>query len=194
MAYNGHVKDGTPNLTTLLAEQSYGGITAFHPGKRNSYCRDEVYPNLGFEKHIALEDLDDPELLRAYVSDSYDFKVITEEYEKYRESGGKEPYYMFNVTIQNHANYTSAEGVVKAGIDLLNEDIKYDNPVNYLNLVKKSDEAFQELVEYFERVDEPTVIVMFGDHEPNDYVTEVIDHLVGNDPFVTASDNSGDGL
>ena len=166
MAYNGHVKEGTPNLTTLLDEQSYGGVTAFHPGKRNSYCRDEVYPNLGFKEHIALEDLDDPELLRAYVSDSYDFKVITEEYEKYRESGGKEPYYMFNVTIQNHANYTSAEGVVKAGIELLNDDIRYDNPVNYLNLVKKSDEAFQELVQYFERVNEPTVIVMFGDHQP----------------------------
>ena len=32
---------------------------------------------------------------------------------------------------------------------------------------------------------------MFGDHEPNDYVTQVIDDLVGNESYMTSSDNSG---
>ena len=62
----------------------------------------------------------------------------------------------------------------------------------YLTLIKYSDKAFEELIHYFEEnVTEPTIIAMFGDHEPNDYVTEVIDQLVGNETFVTASDNSG---
>ena len=36
----------------------------------------------------------------------------------------------------------------------------------YLSLVKKSDEAFEWLVKYFSQCDQPTMIVMFGDHQP----------------------------
>ena len=36
----------------------------------------------------------------------------------------------------------------------------------YLSLVKKSDEAFEWLVNYFSQCDQPTMIVMFGDHQP----------------------------
>ena len=31
---------------------------------------------------------------------------------------------------------------------------------------KRSDDAFKTLVNYFKKVDEPTLIVMFGDHQP----------------------------
>ena len=37
-------------------------------------------------------------------------------------------------------------------------------------------------MEYFETVDEPTIIVMFGDHQPSDYVTQVIDRITGYNP------------
>ena len=35
-----------------------------------------------------------------------------------------------------------------------------------MTLVKQSDDAFKELVEHYKKVKEPTVIVMFGDHQP----------------------------
>ena len=34
-------------------------------------------------------------------------------------------------------------------------------------MIKMSDKALKELVHYFEKVDEPTVIVFFGDHQPD---------------------------
>ena len=37
----------------------------------------------------------------------------------------------------------------------------------YLTLAKKSDEAFQMLVDYFSTYEEPTIILMFGDHQPS---------------------------
>ena len=37
----------------------------------------------------------------------------------------------------------------------------------YLNMIKMSDKALKELVHYFEKVDESTVIVFFGDHQPD---------------------------
>ena len=43
----------------------------------------------------------------------------------------------------------------------------YPKANRYLSLVKRSDEAFQELVDYFSNVSEPTIICMFGDHLPS---------------------------
>ena len=43
----------------------------------------------------------------------------------------------------------------------------YPKANRYLSLVKRSDEAFQELVDYFSNVSEPTILCMFGDHLPS---------------------------
>ncbi|MBR6403536.1 MAG: sulfatase-like hydrolase/transferase [Eubacterium sp.] len=37
----------------------------------------------------------------------------------------------------------------------------------YLSSVRLSDKAFEGLVEYFSKVDEPTIIMMYGDHQPS---------------------------
>ena len=36
-----------------------------------------------------------------------------------------------------------------------------------MSLMKKSDDALKMLVEYFEQIDEPTMIIMYGDHQPS---------------------------
>ena len=41
----------------------------------------------------------------------------------------------------------------------------YEQADRYLSLMKKSDEAFAYLLDYFSGVEEPTMIVMFGDHQ-----------------------------
>lgn len=43
---------------------------------------------------------------------------------------------------------------------------KNEQAEQYLSLVKKTDDAFKQLVEYFSKVKEPTIIVMYGDHQP----------------------------
>lgn len=44
---------------------------------------------------------------------------------------------------------------------------KYPKVDQYLSLIKKSDTALQELIEYYSQVDEPTIICIFGDHQPS---------------------------
>ena len=68
--------------------------------------------------------------------------------------------------MQNHGGYSQStlkgyEPDVK-----LNYETEYPEAQTYLSLARESDKAFQNLVEYFEKVDEPTMIVMFGDHWP----------------------------
>lgn len=54
----------------------------------------------------------------------------------------------------------------------------------YLTLVQKTDAAFEELTEYFATQDEPTVILMFGDHQPSDYICNPILRLMGQDSSI----------
>ena len=42
----------------------------------------------------------------------------------------------------------------------------YKEAEQYLSLIKESDKAFEELVRYLKNYDEPTIVVMFGDHQP----------------------------
>ena len=47
-----------------------------------------------------------------------------------------------------------------------------------MNLIKESDDAFKKLISYFKKVKEPTIIVMFGDHQPG-FTDSVYDSLMG---------------
>ena len=69
--------------------------------------------------------------------------------------------------MQNHGGYdeNSANGF-KTSVSL-SYSAEYPMAETYLSLEKESDAAFKELVEYFESVDEPTMLVMYGDHWPS---------------------------
>ena len=40
-------------------------------------------------------------------------------------------------------------------------------PEQYFSLIRESDDAIKELIEHYSNVDEPTLIVFFGDHQPS---------------------------
>lgn len=166
LAYNNMVKDNTPSIIWNLKANGYQGNIAFHPGLESSYNRDNVYSFLGFDQYISLEDLDNPDTIRAFVSDKQDYKTIEEQYESYKSTASKEPFCMFNVTIQNHGGYHPSEGVVDAGIEILGKG-NTPQAIQFLNLMKESDDALRDFINYFNQVDEPTVIILFGDHQPS---------------------------
>ena len=68
--------------------------------------------------------------------------------------------------MQNHGSYDSAYENFDQKIKLTSTEEYYPAANRYLSLIYESDQAFKELVEYFSNVDEPTIICMFGDHQP----------------------------
>ncbi len=164
IAYTQIVKDVLPNITYNLKDQGYGGNLALHPYLASGWNRPDVYNKMGFEKFYSEADFEDPLMYRKYISDQSNMEKIVELYEN-RESDD-DPFYLFNVTMQNHGGFD------KVYSNFTNDVLITDNHLSeqanqYLSLIKKTDEAFQYLVEYFEKVDEPTIIVMFGDHQPS---------------------------
>ena len=160
--YQQYILEESPSLASLLKEQGYRTL-AFHPGERASWQRDRAYPLLGFDQFKCGEDMDVPqELSHGYVNDRSDFQQIIWEFE-HKEPG--EPLFLFNVTIQSHGSYT--DGSYPAQVQLADEPGKYPMAEQYLTLVNETDQAFQLLVDYFSRQEEPTIILMFGDHQPS---------------------------
>ena len=175
MAYSHYIKDDLESMATILQEQGYTPI-AFHPGKASSWDRDKIYPNLGFETFYTVEDMDNPVYMRgAYVSDASDYDFVMKLFE---EKDPDEKLFLFNVTIQNHGGYMLDTVGMKEWVAMRGDYRKYNQAEQYLSLMRASDLALKELITYFEQVDEPTMIVFFGDHQPN-VETEFIEDLGG---------------
>ena len=160
--YQQYILRDSPSLASLLREEGYRTL-AFHPGERTSWQRNQAYPLLGFDQFKCGEDMDvEQEMVHGYVSDRSDFQQIIWEFE-HKEPG--EPLFLFNVTIQSHGSYTDES--YPAQIQLADEPGAYPMAEQYLTLVNETDQAFQLLVDYFSQQEEPTIILMFGDHQPS---------------------------
>ena len=159
--YRIYIKDKYPNLNYTLKDQGYNAY-AIHPYLPNGYSRNVVYPLLGFDKFVSLADFKKPTYRGYYISDDTDYKKIIEEYEKYKKKNDG-PFYTYNITMQNHSPFRV--GTFKEGIKL-KYDKSYPEAEEYVNRLKITDDATKKLIEYFEKKDEKTIVVFFGDHEP----------------------------
>ena len=160
--YQQYILEPSASLASLLKENGYRTL-AFHPGERTSWQRNQAYPLLGFDEFKCVEDMDVPVTEEhGYVSDQSSFNQIIYEFE---HKDPEERLFLFNVTIQNHGSYTVED--YPAEVQLTDEPGKYPMAEQYLTLANKTDEAFRLLVDYFSQQEEPTIILMFGDHQPS---------------------------
>jgi hypothetical protein len=161
--YQLFVQPGEHSLVGQLKQLGYTA-TAMHPYKKSGWNRTLVYPRLGFETMLFLNDLEGVSYVRDYVSDASDFQQIIKLYEE-KEEGEK--FFLFNVTMQNHSAYNLAWTNLPESVTLSGSLAGTSNWANqYLSLVHETDQAFQILVDYFSQVEEPTIILLFGDHQP----------------------------
>ncbi len=174
VAYQQYISEELPSLASSMSALDYRTI-AIHPYLAGGWNRDEVYPLLGFQETYFRDSFTSPQIIRKYISDRSSYQKIEELYEQ-KEEGEK--LFVFNVTMQNHSGYTEIFDNFPIRVRLT--ELKgHEGTENYLSLIRESDQAFRELTEYFSQEDEKTIILMFGDHQPNDYVAECIASLTG---------------
>ena len=138
---------------------------ALHSEPGFSYNRVNAYQTLGFDYRIFLKDerdrFSEDEIVRESVSDATLFREIIKQYELAQSSC---PKFIYCLTMQNHGGYNLG-GISKLDV---REDfgVYTDELEEYLGLLQYTDEAFKELVSYFEKIDDDTIICMVGDHAP----------------------------
>ncbi len=166
--YQQYVKKETPSLASYL--ETLGYVTyAQHPYNASGWNRDQVYPLMDFENLSFREDYSHIKTYRGYISDETSFEKIISTYESKPDN---KPAFIFNVTMQNHGGYTDSYPDISSGVQAIGKDSDALN--QYLSLIKLTDSAYEKLIEYFSNVDEKTVVVFFGDHQPNDYIAGFI--------------------
>lgn len=171
--YQQYINDKISALPAYLRSLGYKTF-AMHPYNAGGWDRDTVYPLLGFESMEFLPDYTNREYIREYVSDKTCVEKIIDTYENKTEGN---PAFIFNVTMQNHGSYGDAYGNFTPHIKV--EGAESFSLSTYLSLIKKTDEALEILISYFEKEEEPVVVVFFGDHQPNDAVAQPIWSLQG---------------
>ncbi len=177
--YQMYVSDGDPTLVGQMAALGYRTVAA-HPYRSSGWSRPSVYRDFGFDEVYFEGDFQDREYMRGdektgYVTDQCDYENLIRWYEE-KEAG--EPLFLFNVTMQNHSAYQMAWTNLPREVWLTGALEGRFNTVNqYLSLVYQSDQAFEYLLDYFSQVEEPTLILLFGDHQPQvatNFYTDVL--------------------
>lgn len=148
-------------MPSLISDMKKAGYTTYsiHPEDAANWNRDRVYQYFGFDNSLWIEDFPEAEKLHYGVTDLETYKKVEELYEN-RQPGEK--LFLFNLTVQNHGGYSRSD--VDLSVNALN--VSSDEADIYLSLIRNSDEAFKQLITYFEKEKEPVIICMYGDHQP----------------------------
>ncbi len=148
------------SLNTHLKQLGYNTI-AMHPYYKSGWNRTYVYDYLDFDKFIGLDEFENKEYIRSYVSDISNYRNVLERlYNK--ESDERE--FIFNITMQNHGGYEY--GNFPAEVQITSMKGHYPQTEQYLTCMLYSDYALKELITELKKYKEPVIVAMFGDHQP----------------------------
>lgn len=185
IAYDRYIKDRCDSLVGMLKENQYSTY-AIHPYLRTFWNRDKVYPILGFDHFYTEEDFEENAIRKkGYISDEEVYNKIIDCY----ESNNNQPFFSFSVTMENHTPYNdTSNGTVGVNGDssLFKDSVKEEASIHAKG-VQDGDALFGALVDYFSKVDEPTMVVVFGDHHPfiSSTINQDADHLGDVNKFKT---------
>ncbi|HEL2738877.1 TPA: LTA synthase family protein, partial [Streptococcus suis] len=156
-----------PSFASYLQNQQYDTV-AMHPQSGNNYNRKTVYPLLGFNKSYFLDSepsistLSELTTERNWPSDQFLFNNLKALY----STKGDSPLFSFVVTMQGHGGYISNENTYPREVSINDSTSHYLAETEFLTSMKHTDEAFSNLISFFSTYSEPTVVVMYGDHQP----------------------------
>lgn len=185
--YQFNVHSGAPSLVSTVKDQGYRAV-AIHPNAPQNWNREECYENFGFDEFLSLDDFEVKDGLRDFVSDHDDYQKLIQLVEE--KESPDEKLFLFNVTMQNHGGYVLHFDNFQQEIGLVEDmEATYTMADQYFSLMKKSDEALEYLISYFRQCEEPTMIVLFGDHQPS-VEDEFYDQIAGKPSSETTTQES----
>ncbi len=162
--YLQYMDDYLPSvISNIKSHEGYDEAVAIHPYNASGYNRNRVYPLLHFDRFLSAADFENPVLVRDYISDLSSYQKIEELYENKKEGSSL---CVFNVTMQNHNPYNNTSYKFKDSVHVTSFPAGMQAE-QYLSLMKMSDDALEQLITYFQNVDEPVIILLFGDHQPH---------------------------
>lgn len=167
--YLQYIRDGISTIVPQLEEYGYTTYGT-HPYRAKGWNREFIYDLMGFDYRYFQGSFPFEDKLRNYVSDEVDFKSILE-----WRNNTEGPFFMFNVTMQNHSNYGGDFDNFDPQIVAKFKNTSSNKYLNkYLSLMYETDQDVASLLSELSQSDRKTIVVFWGDHQPNDYVVRPI--------------------
>ena len=167
--YLQYIRDGISTIVPQLEEYGYTTYGT-HPYRAKGWNREFIYDLMGFDYRYFQGSFPFEDKLRNYVSDEADFKSILE-----WRNNTEGPFFMFNVTMQNHSNYGGDFDNFDPQIVAKFKNTSSNKYLNkYLSLMYETDQDVASLLSELSQSDRKTIVVFWGDHQPYDYVVRPI--------------------
>lgn len=150
-----------PSIVSLLEDENYDSV-AIHPFDPVFYKRKMVYHTFGFNDFYHQDNMKHTDTLGALISDESLTNEIIHQLEK-----SDRPMFIHSVSMQNHFGYPpfGDPSEITIHIDGLSEETRHPLE-SFSEQLKRTDLATKQLINYLESIDEPAVLVFFGDHLP----------------------------
>ena len=138
--------------------------TALHNNRATFYSRNQVYPNLGFDRFVSLEYMQDVKYTSlGWAKDA----CLTEEILTALDTTDERDL-VYCVAVETHGKY--AETYEYSEGDIVVESLPEQIPLapfqNFVNALPGTDRFLRDLTLALLRFDEPTIVVAYGDHLP----------------------------
>ena len=151
-----------PALPRFFSERKYH-VSALHVDTLGFFNYVEVYRDFGFSDARTIRSRPGVQLDAAgrVPSDESLVDFVTE------VSGESKPFFLFAFTNATHLpyNYSAYLASDLDVVDPLPQPI-HDEVKTYVNALRTTDRAIEKLIHYFERLPDPVVVVILGDHLP----------------------------
>ncbi len=162
-----YIDDNLPNCVSLLQKQGYHTV-AIHPFNKSFYARDTAYGYLGFDDFYGEEEIAAMPTVtfqHNYISDDTFADAIIAQLAKAETAPG----FIFGISMENHQPYTDLHPN-EAQISVENDALSEANLTMVATCtqgVYDMNLALAKLVDYIDKRERDTILLVFGDHLPS---------------------------
>ena len=161
--YRRLVSAGVPSLASLLGQQGYRTVCV-HPYPASFYHRDKIFPLLGFDEFIDIEQFEVPQIKGTFASDV----AVTDQIIELLSLEHTQPLFVFVITMENHGPlHLETITAEQAGQWLRQSPLAGCEDLSvYLRHLANADCMMTRLTAALSEGARPGVLTWYGDHVP----------------------------